>query len=119
MSRYRWLGIVCCCVLFVVVFCSLRWHMQGAFISAGHPELGLLLFLLPGAVASFFSRQERLIEPLIGAMLALPLCILFLHLFFSSDRAFWQEVAWLFSAVFWSVLGSLGYLLVLLLRRRK
>ncbi|EHC81310.1 hypothetical protein LTSEMON_1230 [Salmonella enterica subsp. enterica serovar Montevideo str. S5-403] len=29
-------------------------HVQGAFRAAGHPEIGLLFFTLPGAVASLF-----------------------------------------------------------------
>ncbi|MDI5817527.1 inner membrane protein YbjM, partial [Salmonella enterica subsp. enterica serovar Cerro] len=42
---------------------------QGAFRAAGHPEIGLLFFTLPGAVASFCSHRREVIRPLIGAML--------------------------------------------------
>lgn len=119
MRPHRWMSVICCCVLFIVVFLAVRWNMRGAFRAAGHPELGLLVFLIPGAVASFFARQERVIEPLIGVMIALPVCIIALHTIFVSDRSFWQEMAWLLSAVFWSSLGSLCFLMVTGMRRRR
>lgn len=34
-------------------------HVQGAFRAAGHPEIGLLFFTLPGAVASFLFSPTR------------------------------------------------------------
>ncbi|VEB99271.1 Inner membrane protein ybjM [Cedecea lapagei] len=114
----RWLGIACCFVLFILVFLSLRLHVMGQFIATGHYELGLLFFLLPGAAASFFSRGDRVVKPLAGAMLASPLCLMMAHLFLPVTRSFWQEVAWLLSAVFWSSLGSLCYLLFILCCRR-
>ncbi|WP_126298266.1 inner membrane protein YbjM [Shimwellia blattae] len=119
MRSHRWMSVICCCVLFIVVFLAVRWNMRGAFRAAGHPELGLLVFLIPGAVASFFARQERVVEPLIGVMIALPACVIALHTIFASERSFWQELAWLFSAVFWSSLGSLCFLLVFAMRRKR
>lgn len=115
---HRWVGIICCCVLFTAVFIGVRWNMRGAFRAAGNPELGLLVFLIPGAIASFFSREERVVEPLIGVMIALPLCLVFLHTIFSSGRSIWQEMAWLLSAVFWTSLGSLCFLMVSSMRKR-
>lgn len=41
-------------------------HVQGAFRAAGHPEIGLLFFTLPGAVASFCSHRREVIRPLIS-----------------------------------------------------
>lgn len=72
--KQGWAGAICCFVLFIVVCLSLTMHMKGAFRVAGHPEIGLLFFTLPGAVASFFHRRE-VIKPLIGAMLAAPCCL--------------------------------------------
>ena len=57
--KQRWAGAICCFVLFIVVCLFLATHMKGAFRAAGHPEIGLLFFILPGAVASFFSRRSR------------------------------------------------------------
>ncbi|WP_052050210.1 inner membrane protein YbjM [Cedecea neteri] len=114
----RWLGITCCFVLFILVFLSLRLDVMGRFIATGHYELGLLFFLFPGAAASFFSQGDRVVKPLVGAMLASPFCLLIAHLFFPVTRSFWQEMAWLLSAVFWSSLGSLCYLLFFMCKNR-
>ena len=51
-SERAWAGIICGFFLFIVVCLSLLLHMKGAFRATGHPELGLLFFLLPGAAAS-------------------------------------------------------------------
>ena len=70
--KQRWAGAICCFVLFIVVCLFLATHMKGAFRAAGHPEIGLLFFILPGAVASFFSQRREVLKPLFGAMLAAP-----------------------------------------------
>ncbi|EKK4757792.1 inner membrane protein YbjM, partial [Salmonella enterica] len=114
-------SVVCCFVLFIVVCLSLTMHVQGAFRAAGHPEIGLLFFTLPGAVASFCSHRREVIRPLIGAMLAAPFCLVLMRVVFMPTRSFWQELAWLFSAVFWCALGALCYLFIssLFSHRRK
>lgn len=99
-SERTWAGIICGFFLFIVVCLSLLLHMKGAFRATGNPELGLLFFLLPGAAASCLSPGQRVIRPLIGAMLAAPVCLVVMRLFFVTQRSFWQELAWLFSAVF-------------------
>ena len=108
----RWAGAICCFVLFIVVCLFLATHMKGAFRAAGHPEIGLLFFILPGAVASFFSHRREVLKPLFGAMLAAPCSMLIMRLFFSPTRSFWQELAWLLSAVFWCALGALCFLFI-------
>lgn len=110
--KHGWVGAVCCFVLFVVVCLFLTMNMKGAFRAAGHPEMGLLFFTLPGAVASFCSHRREVIKPLLGAMLAAPCCLLLTRLFFTSTRSLWQEMAWLFSAVFWCALGALCFLFI-------
>lgn len=111
-SERGWAGVICCFLLFIVVFFSLVLHVKGAFRASGSPELGLLFFIIPGVVSSFLSSRRRVLRPLVGAILAAPLCLLLMRLFFSSDRSFWQELAWLFSAVFWCALGALCYLFI-------
>ena len=91
---------------------SLAFNLKGAFRAAGHPGLGLLFFTLPGAAASFLSRKGEVVKPLIGAMLASPLCLLLMRMLYVSTRSFWQELAWLLSGVFWCALGALCYLFV-------
>jgi peptidoglycan/LPS O-acetylase OafA/YrhL len=87
-------------------------QVKGAFRTSGNPELGLLFFIIPGVVSSFISSRRRVLRPLLGAILAAPLCLLLTRLFLSSDRSLWQELAWLFSAVFWCALGALCFLFV-------
>lgn len=110
--KHGWVGAVCCFVLFMVVCLFLTMNMKGAFRAAGHPEMGLLFFTLPGAVASFCSHRREVIKPLLGAMLAAPCCLLLTRLFFTPTRSLWQEMAWLFSAVFWCALGALCFLFI-------
>lgn len=105
-------GIICCFLLFIVVCFLEVTNMKGAFRASGHPELGLLFFTLPGAVASIFSRRRKVMLPLFGAILAAPLCFVAMRLFFTPVRSVWQELAWLFSAVFWCALGALCYLFI-------
>ncbi|MGF7447179.1 inner membrane protein YbjM, partial [Klebsiella michiganensis] len=66
----------------------------------------------PGAAASCLSPGQRVLRPLIGAMLAAPVCLVVMRLFFVTERSFWQELAWLFSAVFWCALGALCFLFI-------
>lgn len=105
-------GVISCFLLFTVVCMSLAFNVKGAFRASGHPELGLLFFTLPGAAASFLSRKGEVVKPLLGAILAAPLCLLLMRLLYVSTRSFWQELAWLLSAIFWCALGALCYLFV-------
>ncbi|MRS91339.1 hypothetical protein GJV04_15040 [Enterobacteriaceae bacterium RIT714] len=118
--KRNWAGMVCCFLLFTVVCLVLAFKVKGAFRASGHPELGLLFFILPGIVASFISRGGEVIKPLIGAMLAAPLCLLVMRLVFVPSRSFWQELAWLLSGIFWCALGALCFMFVrsLIHRRR-
>ena len=89
-SERGWAGVICCFLLFIVVFFSLILNVKGAFRASGSPELGLLFFIVPGIVSSFISSRRRVLRPLVGAILAAPLCLVLMRLFFSSDRSFWQ-----------------------------
>ena len=111
-SERGWAGVICCFLLFIVVFFSLILNVKGAFRASGSPELGLLFFIIPGVVSSFLSSRRRVLRPLVGAILAAPLCLVLMRLYFGSDRSFWQELAWLLSAVFWCALGALCYLFI-------
>lgn len=111
-SERSWAGIICGFVLFIVVCLSLLLHMKGAFRASGNPELGLLFFLLPGAAASCLSPGRRVLRPLLGAILAAPVCMVTMRLFFVTHRTFWQEMAWVLSAVFWCALGALCFLFI-------
>ncbi|MBO2025543.1 hypothetical protein J4733_08875 [Klebsiella pneumoniae] len=108
-SERSWAGIICGFVLFIVVCLSLLLHMKGAFRASGNPELGLLFFLLPGRRRAL-SRTAGAAS-LLGAILAAPVCMVTMRLFFVTHRTFWQEMAWVLSAVFWCALGALCFCL--------
>ena len=118
-SERGWAGVICCFVLFIAVCLYLLMNVGGAFRASGNPELGLLFFAIPGAVASFFSARQRVFLPLIGAILATPVCLVVMRVWVFSERSLWQELAWLFSAVFWCALGALCFLFISALKDAK
>ncbi|QTF08047.1 hypothetical protein HC231_09025 [Brenneria izadpanahii] len=110
-SDKGWGGAACCFLLFTVVFLSQKISVLDVVTEdelSGNP--GMLLFLLPGLAASCLSARGRLLYPLIGSLLAMPVCLLVLHFGRTPNHSFWQELAYILSAAFWSVLGALTYL---------
>ncbi|GAB7259364.1 MULTISPECIES: inner membrane protein YbjM [Dickeya] len=106
-----WLGVVSCFVLFTLVFLSQKMRIVGTSLEDGfHGDPGMLLFLLPGMASSYLSRNRRLRYPLMGAVLAMPVCLLVLQLWYFPSLSFWQELAYLCSAVFWCLMGALAFL---------
>lgn len=110
-SERSWAGIICGFVLFIVVCLSLLLHMKGAFRASGNPELGLLFFAARGGGELSLS-WTAVLRPLLGAILAAPVCMVTMRLFFVTHRTFWQEMAWVLSAVFWCALGALCFLFI-------
>ncbi|MGG7447857.1 inner membrane protein YbjM [Kosakonia oryzendophytica] len=106
-NKQRWKGIICCFVLFIAVCLYLVIKMKGALHTSAHPELGLLLFMLPGVVSCHVTHRRHVMWPLLGAVLAAPVCYLLTYLLLTPARPFWQVLAWLFSAVFWCGIGGL------------
>jgi len=86
--------------------------MNGELPVSGNPELGLLLFTLPGIVGGLIARRRKAIVPLFGAVLAAPFCYMLIYLHLASSQSNWQVIAWLFSAIFWCGMGGLFYLFV-------
>ncbi|MBD3706053.1 inner membrane protein YbjM [Klebsiella pneumoniae] len=112
-SERSWAGIICGFVLFIVVCLSLLLHMKGAFRASGNPELGLLFFFCcRGRRRAVSLLGRRVLRPLLGAILAAPVCMVTMRLFFVTHRTFWQEMAWVLSAVFWCALGALCFLFI-------
>ena len=116
--KRNWAGVACCFLLFTAVCLVLAFNVKGAFRTSGHPELGLLFFIFPGVVASFLTRGEELFKPLIGAILAAPLCLVVMRWVFVPSRTLWQELAWLLSGIFWCALGALCFIFVRSLLQR-
>lgn len=110
--KRKWFGVACGFLLFTAVCVCLTFKVRGAFNSAGYPGLGLLFFTLPGIAASFFSRGGEVIRPLMGAILAAPVCLFVMRMMIIPSRTIVQEVAWLLSGIFWCALGALCFLFV-------
>lgn len=98
-------------ILFIIVFISLKGHVGSVNRIIPQSDMCMLLYLLPGTVACLLSRGEHFIALLSGAIISVPLCWLIRHLFLLEIRSNWQEIAYLISAVFWSMLGVMFVLL--------
>ncbi|MCG8708973.1 inner membrane protein YbjM [Brenneria sp. 4F2] len=110
-SDKGWVGSTCCFLLFTVLFLSQKINVSDVVTdNSGRGDPGMLLYLLPGVAASCLSARGRLLYPLIGSLIAMPVCLLILYMGRTPDYSFWQDLAYVLSAVFWSVLGSLGIL---------
>lgn len=117
MSRHSWPGIACGLVLFILVF--LYEKLSGEPDSTlGKADLGMLLFVVPGLLGGLLLRNGALYKPLYGVLLALPVCFLLAHIQGLPMRPVLQEIAWLFSSVFWCAIGTFTSLFINTLRRR-
>ena len=108
-----WTGVITCCVLYCLVFVAVLYEMNTETIMQTRVRLGLLMFVVPGAVAAMTSREAPLTVALSGALLATPFVMLMLHCSLAEHNSPLQELAFITSAVFWC--GS-GALVVMLLR---
>ena len=119
MNRIR-AGTISSAVLFLVVFAS----QESGFIvvsARNHgAALGLLLFLLPGIVGSLLSRGNKVVCPLLGALLISPLCLLLFNVGSTNTLHYtlWYQVTYLLSAIFWCAFGALGCFFVVEMFKR-
>ncbi|PVZ77822.1 hypothetical protein C9426_35395 [Serratia sp. S1B] len=113
MANYRyWLGVFSSFLLFSLVFFSQK-SVVNHYSAAGHQgEFGLLLFVIPGLIASYLSIKKCILCPLLGALIALPLCLIIRHFGLLPGYSLWQELAYAVSAVVWCVLGAMLYLFI-------
>ncbi|HEY0210999.1 inner membrane protein YbjM [Acerihabitans sp.] len=109
MVLYRhWAGTISSAVLFGVIFAS---QLSGFTVmkSGNHgAALGLLLFLLPGVVGSLLLHENKIINPILGALIASPFCLLLFFLSHGASISLWYQLAYMLSAVFWCGCGALG-----------
>ncbi|CCJ83695.1 inner membrane protein YbjM [Cronobacter dublinensis] len=119
MRRHSRAATACCFILFLAVFIAQKRVLNSFTPLTGSMDLGILFFILPGALAGVFARRGRELKPLLGALVAAPVCLVLLHLWGGAGRSFWQELAWIFSALFWCSFGSLCWLFLLTLLRRR
>lgn len=109
-SERGWPGVICCCLLFIAVCFFLLLNKDVDIVrSPGHRELGLLLFIIPGLLCGFFFAEKTVLRCVLGALLALPVCLALIRYFIDIPRSIWQELAWLSSAIFWCALGALCF----------
>ena len=94
-------------LLFIFVFISLKGHVIPVNKIIPQEDYCMLLYLLPGVIACFISRGEHFIALLISVIISVPICLFIRHYFLLEIRSFWQELAYLISAVFWSMLGAM------------
>lgn len=107
-KEMAWRGIIPCCLLYCLVFLAVRYEMILDNPLYNEPRLGLLCFVIPGLVAGIVSKEAPLTLALAGALLATPFALLLLNLdYFATRDSFFQEVAFVASAVFWCGLGGL------------
>ncbi len=101
-------GTISSAVLFLVVFSS----QESGFIVLNEKHhgaaLGFLLFLLPGIVGSLLSRGNKVLCPLLGALLVSPLCLLLFNVSSTLHYSLWYQVTYLLSAIFWCACGALA-----------
>ncbi|MFC0229240.1 inner membrane protein YbjM [Serratia aquatilis] len=113
MASYRpWLGLFSCFLLFTVVFLGQKSGDFSISESEHHGDPGLLLFIIPGFIASYLSSKKRILCPLLGALYAVPLCLLIRHFWLTPGNSLWQELAYSVSAVFWCASGAMLYLFI-------
>jgi hypothetical protein len=98
--KRNWAGVISCFLLFTVVCMSLAFNVKGAFRASGHPELGLLFLPCRGG-CQFSSRKGEVVKPPVGRNAGRAALFADDALLYISTRSFWQELAWLLSAVFW------------------
>ncbi|MGS6288785.1 inner membrane protein YbjM, partial [Enterobacter asburiae] len=61
--KRNWAGVISCFLLFTVVWMLLAFKLNAGFKSAGHPDLGVLIFYHPGAGPTFIYRKRELVNP--------------------------------------------------------
>ncbi len=106
-----WTNLVFSLVLFSIVFLAVRYDMVAEGSGYVQARPGLLMFTIPGAIAALTSKESPLTVALLGALLAMPVCLLILHLYNMHYPGFFMELAFDTSAIFWCGSGALGIML--------
>ncbi|OON40899.1 hypothetical protein BTJ39_07470 [Izhakiella australiensis] len=106
-----WPGVVACTIFYGVVFVIVRYQILMSHLPLHQGQLGMLLFLLPGAVSALTSKRAPLTVAIIGSLLATPFCLILMATGVMLFHSFWQECAFSISSIFWCGLGALGVML--------
>ncbi|WLS77640.1 inner membrane protein YbjM [Erwinia pyri] len=106
-----WTGVIVCFVLYCLVFVAVRFEMNVETLIHSEPRLGLLIFVVPGAIAALTSKEAPLTVALAGAFLATPVVLIALHFSLAARGSLLQEFAFTTSAAFWCGSGALVVML--------
>ncbi len=104
-----WPGLVACSILYGAIYIAVRFPLPVGYV--GHAQLGLLLFLLPGALAALTSKEAPLTAMVMAIALASAPCLALMQLSAFHHLELVQEVAFIASAVFWCGSGTLVVML--------
>lgn len=104
-----WPGLVACSILYGAIYVAVRFPLPVGYV--GHAQLGLLLFLLPGALAALTSREAPLTAMALAIALASAPCLALMQLSAFHHLELVQEIAFITSAVFWCGSGTLAVML--------
>jgi hypothetical protein len=96
-----------CCIIFLIIFLLLKNGWIIVRNVAPGPEYGLLLFMIPGVIASLISRDSAIFSSFVGGLVSIPVCFLLRMAFYPRVRPLVQELAYATSAIFWCVLGAI------------
>ncbi|HBI08289.1 inner membrane protein YbjM [Erwinia persicina] len=105
----RWTGLIACSALYGAIYIAVRYPLPAGY--SGHAQLGLLLFVLPGALAALTSREAPLTVMTVAIALASPPCLLLMQSDGFNSVGLGQEIAFIASAVFWCGSGTLAVML--------
>ncbi|WP_226569427.1 inner membrane protein YbjM [Mangrovibacter yixingensis] len=113
--KRSWGGGLCCFILFILAFVIHNLFLTDSAPASGKMDPGMLFFIVPGVLGSFCARRARFLAPMVGALVAVPVCLLLINLLEKDDAGLFQELAWLLGAVFWNALGALSVLFTITL----
>ena len=108
-KSFSWSGVIACSSLYGLLFLIIRYLMAIGGIS--HVQFGLLLFILPGALAAWVSKDAPFTVLLLAILLASPPCLALMQLTVFHSVGLGQEIAIITSAVVWCSSGTLAMML--------
>lgn len=108
-KTFNWSGVIACSSLYGLLFLAIRYVI--AIGGMDHVHLGLLLFVIPGALAALMSKDAPFTVLLLAMLLASPPCLALMQLSTFHSVGLVQEIAIVASAVFWCGSGALAVML--------
>lgn len=108
-KTFNWSGVIACSSLYGLLFLAVRYLI--AIGSVNHVQFGLLLFIIPGALAALMSKDAPFTVLLLAMLLASPPCLALMQLNTFHSVGLGQEIAIITSAVFWCGSGALAVML--------